>query len=70
MSDFNETEQNGVETVDAGRRAAMLKLGKIAGAAPAVALLLTPSASRAEFRGGSSFDGDGGDPDSKPGRHM
>lgn len=41
--------------IDGDRRAALRKLGALAGAAPAVALLLAPSASRAEFRG-SCFD--------------
>jgi len=45
------------ETVDIGRRAALLNIGALAGAAPAVAMLLTPSASRAAGSGGSPCEG-------------
>ncbi|WP_132464818.1 hypothetical protein [Rhodovulum marinum] len=37
--------------IDGERRAALRRLGALAGGAPAVALLLAPSASRAEFIG-------------------
>ncbi len=42
--------------VDIGRREALRNIGALAGAAPAVALLLTPSASRALGGGGSPCD--------------
>lgn len=45
------------ETVDIGRRAALMNIGALAGAAPAVAMLLTPSASRAAGSGGSPCEG-------------
>ena len=48
------------ETVDIGRRAALRNIGALAGAAPAVAVLLTPSASRAWGSGGSPCDGECG----------
>ena len=63
----------GAETddrTDLGRRAALSRIGLLAGAAPAVVILLTPSESRAEWRGGSCVDWtcpDVGDPDSPRG---
>lgn len=45
------------DCVDKGRRAALLNIGALAGAAPAVAVLLTPSASRATGSGGSPCEG-------------
>ncbi|MEZ5766837.1 MAG: hypothetical protein R3D80_03660 [Paracoccaceae bacterium] len=45
----NDTAET--QGVDMGRRAAMLNIGALAGAAPAVAVLLTPSASRAAGTG-------------------
>ncbi|SNS85926.1 hypothetical protein [Tropicimonas sediminicola] len=68
--DFEERKDASVEagdTADLGRRAALSKIGLLAGAAPAVVMLLTPSESRAEWRGGSCVDWtcpDVGDPDS------
>jgi len=51
------TEKNEVSTdVDASKRATLRKLGLAAGAAPAVVMLLAPSASRAEFRPASCVD--------------
>lgn len=58
----NERTKNGGETdsdqagdapVEIGRREALKNIGALAGAAPAVAVLLTPSASRAAGCGGS-----------------
>jgi hypothetical protein len=47
--------------VDIGRRAALLNIGALAGTAPAVAVLLAPSATRADGGGGSPCEGDCGD---------
>jgi len=52
-----DTETTPDETVDASRRAALKNIGALAGAAPAVAVLLTPSASRALGSGGSPCEG-------------
>lgn len=52
----NETSRD--EGVDVGRRAALRNLGALAGAAPAVAMLLSPSASRAQGSGGSPCESD------------
>lgn len=59
------------ENVDKGRRAALMNIGALAGAAPAVAVLLTPSASRAAGSGGSPCEspcgsGNGTAPGYKP----
>ena len=43
--------------VDVGRRAALKNIGALAGAAPAVAVLLAPSTSRAQSAGGSPCEG-------------
>ena len=48
-----DKELTPTENVDIGRRAALKNIGALAGAAPAVAVLLTPSASRAQVSGGS-----------------
>ncbi|MCB1355695.1 MAG: hypothetical protein KDK53_04065 [Maritimibacter sp.] len=53
------------ESVDKGRRAALLNIGALAGAAPAVAVLLTPSASRGDG-GGSPCEHDCGDGRGRP----
>jgi len=52
------TEKNEVSSadVDASKRATLRKLGLAVGAAPAVVMLLAPSASRAEFRPASCID--------------
>ena len=47
------------ETPDMDRRTALKNIGALAGAAPAVTLLLTPSASRARGDGGSPCEGPG-----------
>lgn len=48
-----EAEPRGPESVDIGRRDALKGIGALAGAAPAVAMLLSPSVSRAQTSGGS-----------------
>lgn len=48
------------DSVDKGRRAALRNIGALAGAAPAVAVLLSPSASRAAGSGGSPCEGNCG----------
>ena len=48
-----------VATPEMDRRTALKKIGALAGAAPAVTLLLTPSASRAWGHGGSPCEGHG-----------
>lgn len=45
------------ESVDEGRRAALRNIAALAGATPAVAVLLAPSASRAAGSGGSPCEG-------------
>lgn len=60
--DHGNTQEDSVHTdsVDKGRRAALRNIGALAGAAPAVALLLSPSASRANGHGGSPCEGNCG----------
>jgi len=55
--DHTNEELAPTENVDIGRRAALRNIGALAGAAPAVAVLLTPSASRALGSGGSPCEG-------------
>lgn len=50
LSDAGKPES---ETIDKERRAALLNIGALAGAAPAVAVLLSPSIARATSSGGS-----------------
>ncbi len=52
-----ETGSEPAEKVDESRRAALKNIGVLAGAAPAVAVLLSPSASRAHGNGGSPVEG-------------
>lgn len=54
LADADKVE---TETIDKERRAALLNIGALAGAAPAVAVLLSPSAARA---------GSGGSPCEEP----
>lgn len=55
MTEKNDVSQPDM-TVDASKRAALRKLGLAVGAAPAVVMLLAPSASRAEFVPASCVD--------------
>ena len=52
-----DVDKPATKGVDIGRRAALKNIGALAGAAPAVAVLLTPSASRALGGGGSPCEG-------------
>lgn len=51
-----ETHSDAAETLD--RREALKKIGALAGSAPAVSLLLTPSTARARGMGGSPCEDD------------
>lgn len=50
LTDADKAE---TESIDKERRAALLNIGALAGAAPAVAVLLSPSVARATGSGGS-----------------
>lgn len=55
--DCEDRTQEAGDDPQIDRRTALRNIGALAGAAPAVALLLTPSASRAWGRGGSPCEG-------------